>query len=113
MVNAKEELKNTLSNLAQAFKQPSAIQYACVWVEDCNNVISREFDLFADHTPEELQAFWNWFDFNYDVAAGEAYPCGVIVLDSARWIERYFYDGCQWWEYLTQPASPKRPKEIV
>ena len=51
--------------------------------------------------------------YNYDEGYGSnEVPIDLLVVGKDWWIERYEYDGSEWWEYKTIPLRPKEVKKI-
>ena len=60
-------------------------------------------NLKEGYTPEELDAFLEGLDFNYDNGFGGQELFGTIWYTDGTWSTRGEYDGSEWWEYHICP----------
>ena len=90
-------LEETKAVLADNGKTMDDIIYICS--EDYRIPIS-DFELLAD--------------VNYDNGFGGQEILPDLKLCGANfWLERYEYDGSEWWEYKTMPAIPEKIKILT
>ena len=51
--------------------------------------------------------------YNYDEGYGtNEVPTDLLVVGKDWWIERYEYDGSEWWEFKTLPARPSAVRKV-
>lgn len=67
--------------------------------------------LRKEHTPEELEAFLNSMDFEYNDGYGLQEIEGTIVFTDGSWLTRGEYDGSEWWENHQIPKYTDYIKE--
>ena len=73
------------------YKNPQQIVYKSTWEDFC------------------LKA-----DFEYDAGYGSPeIPMDLIIVGKDFWLERYEYDGSEWWEFKTFPEEPTETRELV
>ena len=52
-------------------------------------------------------------DFEYDNGYGEAWIyLNLVVVGKGWWLERFEYDGSEWWEYKEPPKLLKNHKKL-
>lgn len=52
-------------------------------------------------------------DFEYDAGYGAPeIPMDLIVVGKDFWLERYEYDGSEWWEFKMFPEEPKETRAL-
>jgi hypothetical protein len=56
------------------------------------------------HCKKDLDEFAEKIDFDYDDGYGQQEVYGVIKLTDGSWLERYEYDGSEWWELKRVPV---------
>jgi hypothetical protein len=110
--NAKVELIDTLNKNGfelNDIKYARILYYddGFVDVDDEDNEVSKEIILNIIRTNEDVEAFLNDLDFEYDNSYGIQYFDGFIWLkDDTTWFSRCEYDGLEWWEYNKMPEIP-------
>lgn len=53
-------------------------------------------------------------NFDYDSGfGGEEIPVDLVVVGNDWWLERYEYDGSEWWEYKTKPRMCHNARPIT
>lgn len=75
--------------------------------------VSRFVSLKRNHTEEELEAFFDALDFDYDPSYGIQELHGTVWLHTPEtgemtWLSRGEYDGSEWWEHNFVPTIPDR-----
>ena len=105
--NAKEELQKHLQDCETDNRKLIA---ACVYRLESKqyNVKKLHIELYADHTQEELENFWNALDFLYDDGYGRQFLTGNLWFSDGTWSDRREYDGSEWWEHHAVPSLPQR-----
>lgn len=63
------------------------------------------------YTPEDLEAFLNSMDFEYDNGYGLQEIGGIVVFTDGSWLTRGEYDGSEWWENHQLPKYTDYIKE--
>ena len=66
------------------------------------------FNLYSDHTEEELQEFLKSMAFNYHNGYGGQELFGTLWLKDNTWVERGEYAGSEWWDHRVIPELPTR-----
>jgi hypothetical protein len=91
-------LEETKEKLADCHKTPKDV----LWVgsSDGSEAITwEEFEKLAD--------------FEYDDGYGlNEIRLDLVVVGKGWWLERYEYDGSEWWVYKEQPKLLKNHKEL-
>lgn len=68
-------------------------------------------DVIWAGTPEQeipLVLFWQYTDKEYNDGYGHPeVNQRLVVVGDNWWLERYEYDGSEWWEYKELPTRPK------
>ena len=60
-----------------------------------------------------IQEFWELADTTYDSGYGAAEVAqDLIVVGEDWWLERYGYDGLEWWEYKVVLSKPEVTREV-
>lgn len=60
-----------------------------------------------------IRLFWELADRAYDSGyGGEEVATDLLIVGDNWWMERYSYDGAEWWEYKTMPKEPKERKIV-
>lgn len=53
-------------------------------------------------------------DTNYDSGYGDQHvPKDLVLVGEGWWIERYEYDGAEWWDFKSIPARKQYMKNIT
>ena len=100
MTCVKQELLDVLTDKAP-------IKCALLYTENGWGEPCTEYVLPVNHTPEQLEAFLDRLDFNYDSGYGGQVLFGTIWLTDNTWFDRGEYDGSEWWQYNMLPAIPE------
>ena len=67
----------------------------------------------GDYTDDKTIGYFTWEEF--ETLADKEYDSGfgtskvneyLIIVGKDWWLERYEYDGSEWWEYKTMPEKP-------
>lgn len=54
-----------------------------------------------------MSDFWKLADTEYDDGyGGQEVATDLVVVGDDWWLERYEYDGAEWWEYKKVPVKP-------
>ena len=61
------------------------------------------YTLYPNYTPEELEDFKDFMNFEYDNGFGGQRLFGTIWLKDGTWCTRGEYDGSEWWEHHKRP----------
>ena len=74
--------------------------------------LSPEDVLWVGRPELNLKCDWASFaeqaNFFYDNSYGCAeIPMDLVVVGKDWWLERYEYDGAEWWEFKRPPQEPK------
>ena len=103
MINAKQEL---LIELKQKPKVKCAkITTGQYWRN--TDPDTPKYLLKVDHTKEDYMTFLESLDFSYDNGYGGQNLYGMVWFQDGSWLERYEYDGTEWWGHRTLPDIPK------
>jgi hypothetical protein len=62
--------------------------------------------LVVNYSEDEYQAFLSQLDFRYDDGYGGQQLFGTVWLDNDGWLERYEYDGAEYWVFKKLPEIP-------
>jgi hypothetical protein len=107
MINAKDELLQTLENLSLrnlCFKAKCAMITHNPLGAGTN---TRKIAILKlDYSHEEWQEFLSQLDFEYDDGFGSQELFGYVWLNDGTWLARYEYDGSEEWELLCCPDIP-------
>ena len=91
-------LEETKEKLAVCHKMPKDV----LWVgsSDGSEAITwEEFEKLADFDYDDG---YGWIEIRLD----------LVVVGKGWWLERYEYDGSEWWVYKEQPKLLKNHKEL-
>lgn len=59
----------------------------------------------------DLKSFLDNIDFEYDNGyGGISISLGLMVVGNDWWLERYEYDGSEWWDFKKYPKRPEKIK---
>ena len=91
-------LEETKEKLAVCHKTPKDVLW--IGTSDGSEAITwEEFEKLAD--------------FDYDDGYGAAeIRMDLVVVGKDWWLERYEYDGSEWWEYKKQPKLLENHKKL-
>ena len=93
MANLKEE---TLERLQDYKKSPDDI----VWIG------TRRFKIDKDK-------FWELADVEYDDGYGaQEVASDLLIVGTDWWLERFEYDGSEWWQLKSFPTEPEETKDV-
>ena len=104
-MNAKDELLEDLLNKPKV--KCAKILTGNEWDEDEEK---RQIPLKVNHTEEDWHTFLNNLNFTYDNGFGSQELFGILWFEDGSWLERYEYDGSEYWTHKT---CPKIPAEII
>lgn len=92
MINAKEELLDELDG-----EKPL-----------CGQVIVGDVttNLRVGYSDVDWEKFLEKIDVEYDPCFGCQELFGTIWLENGTWMERFEYDGSEWWRFMKQPEVP-------
>ena len=100
MRNAKAELRAILPE--GLYIIAAVVQYLPYRYEGVNKIML----LPKGHTAEQLEAFIDSLDFDYDSGYGAQELYGTVWLSDGSWLMRGEYDGSEWWERMFAPPVP-------
>lgn len=101
-MNAKEELCAILDRYDVTIKC-AEITTDPYFADECT---VKPCSLKVGHTNEELMAFLEHLNIDYDNGYGGQNLFGVIWLTNGTWLSRGEYDGSEWWNYNIMPMIP-------
>lgn len=99
MINAKEELLETLQEIGKSIED---IEFAGVYYDYSNYDIEESG---ARCATEDTNFLLNFLNFSYDEGFGMQYIYGYILFSDGSWLERREYDGAEWWKFMTLPTK--------
>ena len=59
------------------------------------------------HTDAEYEAFINGLDFDYNAGYGTQELYGIVWFTNGIWMDRYEYDGSEYWAIHKYPQIPE------
>ena len=104
-MNAKEEFLRATKE--SGLKIEWAEIHNCQAEEGDEGAVSNA--LYHGYTEQELDAFLEAINFEYDNGYGGQELFGFVGLSGGAWLERYEYDGAERWEFKEYPEAPVRP----
>lgn len=98
MINAKDELLNMLGG-----ERPL-----------CGQVIIGDVTahLRVGYFDIDWETFLNQIDVEYDESYGCQELFGTIWMENGTWMERFEFDGSEWWRVMTQPEIPIELRQL-
>jgi hypothetical protein len=102
MTNAKDELIKILEGLTPIAAEISVGPY--YWDESHRKKIR----LKEHSTHDDWLNFLEDLDFEYDSNYGSQQLFGTVWLSDGTWLERYEYDGSEWWDHKAMPPIKAR-----
>ena len=102
-MNALTELQNLLSRTKSEIKA-ATVSFGHGYYEEDEQP---PFNLKVSHSTDDLKAFEEYLNRNYDNGYGGQELHGIIWFEDGTWAERGEYDGSEWWEHRKLPAIPK------
>ena len=99
MINAKDELLETLNNIVN-------VNVLCAALDISWGLLDRQVTLPVGHTDSDFEKFMTDLDFSYDNGYGKQYIDGTIWLSDGTWLSRNEYDGSEYWEHNYCPTIP-------
>lgn len=106
MANAKEELLRVLK------ANQTKMKCASITFGEELYGNQKQFNLRVNYSEEELTAFLESLNFEYNEGYGGQELFGIVWLDNNDWLERGEYDGSEWWEYMGLPDIPEELQQI-
>ena len=106
MANAKQELLNEIADISADIK--------CAYImhgREYSESNQGKYFLKDGHLEEELRAFLDSLDFEYDNGYGGQRLFGNVWFADGTWLERGEYDGSEWWEHKVCPEIPDELKQ--
>jgi hypothetical protein len=92
-------LEETKEKLEESYKSPKDV----LWVGTSDGSEATTWEEF------EKMA-----DFEYNNGYGiEEIKMDLVVVGNGWWLERYEYDGSEWWEYKEPPKLQENHKELA
>lgn len=93
----------------ELFKDASEQEALCIiestWLWAVIKTDNFFIDLPYTFTKEQaLETIYTLKQINYDDGYGVQELFGTIVLKDKSWLERYVYDGSEWWEHKVLPS---------
>jgi hypothetical protein len=105
MINARKELQEQLVSI------PAKLECADITREIYDFVkkqyVEIDIRLPVGYSEEEFTAFLTALNFDYDDGYGTQELYGTIWFDDGTWLERYEYDGSEWWVFKQYPVIPE------
>lgn len=99
MINAKAELHTALPEGLHIIA--AAVEYHPFGQDGVKTML-----LPKGHTAEQLEAFIDSLDFDYDNGYGMQELYGTVWLSDGSWLTRCEYDGSEWWKHMFPPPIP-------
>jgi hypothetical protein len=63
---------------------------------------------------KDIQKFLKSMDFDYDDGFGcQEIPSDLKIIGKDFWLERYEYDGSEWWDFKTTPVPNDIIKDVI
>ena len=102
-MNAKEEFVSHVEDIKSRVKA-AIVQHD--WSYD-DNEDAPSFKLPVGYTEDDLKAFLDSLNFQYDAGYGGQELFGIIWYEDNTWSARGEYDGSEWWEHHQVPEIPE------
>ena len=100
MENARTELLEAIENEAELKCAKITFGYSYSGEE------KPTYRLKLGYSKDDLEAFLNSLDFEYDSGYGGQELFGTLWLKDGTWLSRGEYDGSEWWEHNSLPEIP-------
>lgn len=104
-MNAKQEFTD-LVRICQMDHNSGKVLCVLMTYFDHYSKDGKDFALKLGHTSEQMGAFLNQIDFEYEDNFGSQMLYGTIWFEDGTWVIREEYDGSEWWKHVTKPAIP-------
>lgn len=99
--------KETLDMLEKHNKTINDIEFITITKIDFSN--SKGEIVYTSMCIEnDIKDIFNKFDFEYDNGYGDSEIPDIKIVGKDWWLERYEYDGSEWWEFKTLPVKPSK-----
>ena len=123
-INAREEIIEILDDICVTFYHMDKITHLYLQnreiyepKKDYTNFVKaaiveiggNSYKLYTDYTHQELEHFLISLNIMYFNGYGEQELFGYIWLEDGTWLNRYGYDGLEYWSHIECPSIPVRP----
>lgn len=107
-----EEMENLLRETISELEEHGKTLDDVVWIGEEARINYYTKEIIDGYTISKSQ-FLELANRNYDDGyGGLEVNEHLLVVGKDFWLERYDYDGSEWWEYKTQPIQPTKEKVI-
>lgn len=110
MENAKKEFLEAIENKAKVL---------CAWIgmyatydydNEGKTKYKKLFELKTKYNEDDLNSFLELLNFDYDDGYGCQELYGYVWFDDGTWLDRYEYDGSEYWKYNKLENIPNKLK---